>query len=322
MLTNPQAVYLFLYVQEMPAARRFYEETLGLPVLEAEDRAVKYDTGEVILALNLAGDYGIPLTGEKDRSQLIVFHVDDLDATRAALEAKGVSFTGPTERYEIGATATFYDPDGHCLLLYEPSEESLTWPSGDKIREILAADSRDHTILRVLEQHRSAAGTAPSGKPILGDRKILYIFNFVTDLKRAKDFYAGKLGLPVLEEDEGVGVVKYDAGGFLLSTHLVETQANASRREHMDVIRSSALVFLVPDARSDYQKLQQAGISFETSVIDGEIGAIARFRDPDGHVFYLYEPSPAAWSWPSGTKIARLAEQSVGRAVESPQAVM
>jgi catechol 2,3-dioxygenase-like lactoylglutathione lyase family enzyme len=322
MLTNPQAVYLFLYVRDMTTARRFYEEILGLPILEAEDRAVKYDTGEIILALNLASEYSIPLSGEKDRSQLIVFHVDDLDSTRQALEEKGVSFTGPTERYEIGATATFYDPDGHYLLLYEPSEESMTWPSGDKIREILAADSRDHTILRVLEQHRSAAGTAPAGKSILGDSKMLYIFNFVTDLERAKDFYAGKLGLEVLEEDEGVGVVKYDAGGILLSTHLVETQANASRREHMDVARSSALVFLVPDVRSQYQRLQQAGISFETPVTDGEIGAIARFRDPDGHVFYLYEPSAAAWSWPSGTKMARLAEASVGHAVESPQAVM
>jgi catechol 2,3-dioxygenase-like lactoylglutathione lyase family enzyme len=312
MLANSPIVYLFLYVKDIAAARQFYEGILGLPILELEERAVKYDAGEIVLALNVASDYGITLDDEPNRSQLVVFHVEDIDAKRQALEEKGVSFTGPTERYEIGATATFYDPDGHCILLYELSEESLTWPSADKIREILAANTRDHTILRVLARHRGAAPGQGAEAPILGNDKILYIFNFVTDYQKSKDFYAGKLGLKVLEEDLDVGVVKYDAGGILLATHLVETQSNAPNKEHLDVSRSSSLVFWSDDVASHHQRLQEAGVPFDSGVIDGEIGKIARFHDPNSHSFYLYEPSPAALSWPSGTKIALLAGQAVG----------
>ena len=54
MLDDLCAIYLFLYVKDISTSRRFYEETLGLPILELEDRAVKYDAGEIILALNVA----------------------------------------------------------------------------------------------------------------------------------------------------------------------------------------------------------------------------------------------------------------------------
>jgi predicted enzyme related to lactoylglutathione lyase len=312
MLTHAPVVYMFLYVKDIGAARQFYEGVLGLPILELEERAVKYDAGEIILALNVAGDYGITLDDEQNRSQLIVFQVDDVDSKRQALEEKSVEFMGPTERYEIGATATFFDPDGHCILLYELSEESLTWPSADKIREILAANSRDQTILRVLAKHRRAAATRSGEQPVLANNKVLYIFNFVTDFEEAKEFYGRKLGLKALEEDADVGVVKYDGGGILLATHLVETQSNAPRKEHMDAARSSALVFLCEDVSVKYRQLQESGVAFDTGVLNGEIGKIARFHDPNGHFFYLYEPSAAAMSWPSGTKLALLAGQSAG----------
>lgn len=306
MSTNSPAIYLFLYVKDFAASHRFYKDTLGLKILELEERAVKYDTGEIILALNVASDFGVELSGEEDRSQLIVFHVDDLHATRKALEDRGVTFTGPTERYEIGATATFYDPDGHSLMIYEPSEESLTWPSGDKVREILAEDSRSHTILRVLDQHRSQSDKEypPS---ILGDRKILYIFNFITDGEASRKFYTDQLGLGVLEEDPDVGVVKYDAGGVLLATHLVDTQDNAPRSEHMGLPRSTALVFHTRSFEVTHERLVQAGVPFDTEPATLVIGEIARFHDPDGHNFYLYEPSSEALSWPSGAKILYLA---------------
>lgn len=309
------AVYLFLYVRDLETTRRFYEDTLGLPVLELEERAVKYDAGEIILALNIAEEYSIPPPGEKDLTQLVVFHVEDLEDKRRALEDKGVSFVGPTDRYEIGATATFFDPDGHCLLLYEPSEESLTWPSGDKIREILAARSRDRTILRDLSRHRRESPAASQGAPVLKDDKILYIFNYITDVQRSREFYRDRLGFEVLEEDQGVGVVKYDAGGIVLSTHLVETQSNASRTEHMKVARSSALVLYTPDLRSTYRRYEEAGVTFDTGISEGEIGLIAGFHDPDGHRFYLYQPSAAAMSWPSGTKIGCLTGTIEGRSV-------
>ena len=61
---------------------------------------------------------------------------------------------------------------------------------------------------------------------------------------------------------------------------------------------------------------------FDSEVIDGHIGVIARFHDPDGHAFYLYQPSAEALSWPSGAKIASLAGQGESQEIRSAQAVL
>jgi len=42
-------------------------------------------------------------------------------------------------RSGIGVVASVEDPTGHRLYLYEPSEEAMRTPSGQEIREILAA---------------------------------------------------------------------------------------------------------------------------------------------------------------------------------------
>src|SRR5262249_19246681 len=112
MLENTRLTYLFLYVRDLAAARAFYSDTLGLRVIEEDADAVKYDAGRAILALNRADDYAIDLPDRRDNSTDIVFLVDDLDAVRAGLEARGVSFL-PTDHYQVGAIADFYDPDGH-----------------------------------------------------------------------------------------------------------------------------------------------------------------------------------------------------------------
>jgi len=48
----------------------------------------------------------------------LTFGVMDIDAARAELEKKGVKFDGPTyEIPEMVKLATFFDPDGHKLML-------------------------------------------------------------------------------------------------------------------------------------------------------------------------------------------------------------
>lgn len=305
MLKDSKMVYLFIYVSNLDASREFYEKRLGLRVLEQDAGAVKYDTGECILALNRAGDYGIQVEPRPDDSSIIVFHVDDIDAMRAALEGRGVKFSGATDRYDIGATAVFYDLDGHCLCLYEPSEEALTWPSADKIRAILSANGRGAAVI-----DRSQSPTAPAGGDgglSLSERKLLYLFLFVRDVGESFDFYHGKLGLRVLEESDEVGVVKYDCGGVILATHLVESEGNA-KASAGDLVRPKGIapVFHVPDIEAVYSKLAAEGLEFSGGPRRSDIGAVALFKDPSGHVFYLYEPSEQALGWPSGDKIKQV----------------
>src|SRR5690606_21334647 len=90
-MTDNRFVYMFLYAQDLSTTRRFYEDVLGFRVLEEDSAAVKYDAGEIILALNRARDHGVDASQEPIRDELMVFHVSDIDAMRAALEARGVT---------------------------------------------------------------------------------------------------------------------------------------------------------------------------------------------------------------------------------------
>lgn len=301
MLENSKLVYLFLYVNDLQASRDFYERKLGLRVLEDDEVSVKYDAGEIILALNKARDYGIEV-GRRDDTSIIVFHAADIDALRASLERRGVEFAGPTDRYDIGATAMFYDPDGHCLSLYQPSEESMHWPSADKIRAVLSAGANG--------SRPPAAG--PAQDLTLAQSKLIYLFLFVKDVRDSFRFYHEKLGLRVLEESEEAGVVKYDGGGLILATHLFDSEVEARvRREDLDKERGIAPVFLVPDIDLAYRELASRGVGFVGDVQRSEIGAIVKLEDPTKHLFYLYQASPEAMGWPSGSKIERLAAQQL-----------
>ncbi|HYY59215.1 MAG TPA: VOC family protein [Pyrinomonadaceae bacterium] len=310
MLRDARIIYLFIYVADLEASRAFYEEKLGFRVLEEDANAVKYDGGEIILALNKGGDYGISTNDAHDDSSMIVFHVEDVDAMRSAMEGRGVAFFGATARYDIGATAVFYDPDGHCFCLYEPSEEALTWPSADKIRKILAANGTGPTSTGAPASQHSGAAASANGGLALGQRKMVYLFLFIKDVEESSKFYGQTLGLRAVEESPEVGVVKYDAGSIIIATHLIESEEGArATTEDLERPKSISPVFNVPDVEAAFAKLSQANIKFTTKPSRSKIGVVAQFEDPTGHVFYLYEPSPEALNWPSGSKIKQILAQ-------------
>lgn len=309
MLTDSRIVYLFLYVRDLAVSRDFFENTLGLNVLEEDADSVKYDCGYVILALNRAADHGILLPTEPDHSTDIVFLVDDLDQARAALEARGVRFT-ETHRYEIGAITDFYDPDGHWFTIYETSDEAMTWPSGDRIKAV-----------RELNPH-NGKGYA-SEKFTLDGKPLIYLFLFVRSAQDAFRLYARDLGLRDVEggpcsrastADEE-GVVKYDTGGVILSTHALETI-----REEDEIIDhpcpprtinpprmgGKAVVFHTPDIEAAVAELTGRGVAFAKGIVRSGIGAVAEFADSSGHVFYLYQPSEEALRLPSGAKLREI----------------
>lgn len=307
MLADHRIVYLFLYVEDLAASRDFFERILRLRVLEEDEGSVKYDTGDVILALNRAADHGVTLPHEHDHSTDIVFLVDDVDEARAALEARGVEFT-ETHRYEIGAITDFYDPDGHWFTLYETSEESLTWPSGDRIEAV-----------RALHRRERAAGDEFT----LDGAPLIYLFLFVRDADEAFGLYSDRLGIRDLEggpcsrastADEE-GVVKYDTGGIILTTHSLETVREEEeivdhpcppRTVNPKEMGGKAVVFHTSDIEVAVKDLTAKDIRFAQGVVRSAIGATARFVDPSGHVFYLYEPSPEAMSSPSGELLRRI----------------
>ena len=316
-LEKSPLVYVILYVSDLSVSRDFYERKLGLRVIEEDADSVKYDAGLVILCLNRASDYGIELLPGRHETVDMVFLVDDIDSIRAALEERGVEL-GPAFRYEPGGICDFYDPDGHWLTLYEPNQNAMSWASAEKIRAVWGACGRG-------EAEVIGPAAIPERNPVewrLDGKPIIYLFLFVRDPAEAQQFYGKDLGLLDLEGGpcssgsggDEEGVIKYDSGGLMLTTHRVWESRSPEDMEHPCPPRlldpthmgTLAVVFHVTDIEQVVEGLRRRGIRFVSGIARSTIGAIARFNDPSGHLFYLYEPSEEALSWPSGPKIKEI----------------
>lgn len=113
--------FVSLPTKDISAAREFYGETLGLEKSklwqkgEGEPLGAEFETGTVTIALIAAEGIGIEV---KPVVVPIAFQVDDVEAARAELEAKGVEFKGETIDSGVCHMANFTDPDGNALMLH------------------------------------------------------------------------------------------------------------------------------------------------------------------------------------------------------------
>jgi predicted enzyme related to lactoylglutathione lyase len=108
-------------VRDLDAAREFYGGVLGLPASKVwggkERPAVgaEFEPGTVTIALIDAAQLGREFSAH---SMPIALHVDDVEAARAALEARGVKFLADTLDSGVCHMAHFADPDGNVLMLH------------------------------------------------------------------------------------------------------------------------------------------------------------------------------------------------------------
>jgi predicted enzyme related to lactoylglutathione lyase len=112
-----------VFVNDLQAAKRFYEQTLGLP-LKADGGAYGYcvfaagNCELVIETVNADADADdVAMIG---RFTGLSFRVDDIAATHASLQARGVSFASSPERQAWGGIiATLRDPAGNQLQIVQ-----------------------------------------------------------------------------------------------------------------------------------------------------------------------------------------------------------
>jgi predicted enzyme related to lactoylglutathione lyase len=113
--------HVYYWTVDMDRAVKFYEDVMGLLLLRRDgSNWAMFDAGPVRLALHGAVE-GRPIeTG----GATAVFAVDDLDASRAALEERGAEFeeqVGEVEGY--ARFATLRDPDGNRVQIIEYARE-------------------------------------------------------------------------------------------------------------------------------------------------------------------------------------------------------
>jgi predicted enzyme related to lactoylglutathione lyase len=106
---------------DLEAAMDFYGEVLGLERSSVWQRpgqapvGAEFETGTVTIALIAPERLGLEFRPHKVP---IALRVDDVEAARARLEAKGVEFNGETIDSGVCHQALFEDPDGNVLDLH------------------------------------------------------------------------------------------------------------------------------------------------------------------------------------------------------------
>lgn len=109
-----------LFVEDLAAAKQFYLNVFGLPVVFEDDDSTVFKFGNTLvnlLKITAAGELVEPATvARREAGSRVVFtiNVDDVDALCAALTARGVELlNGPIDRPWGIRTASFSDPGGH-----------------------------------------------------------------------------------------------------------------------------------------------------------------------------------------------------------------
>jgi len=106
-----------VFVRDYPAAVEFYGKTLGLEHSADYGKIPggEFETGNLTLQVMDAAAIGREF---QPSGHPIAFHVEDVEAARAELESKGISFAAETMDSGVCHMAFFADPDGNALMLH------------------------------------------------------------------------------------------------------------------------------------------------------------------------------------------------------------
>jgi catechol 2,3-dioxygenase-like lactoylglutathione lyase family enzyme len=107
--------FVSVLTQDIERAKRFYGETLGLPVESEGDSDLEFTLGQVTLDVFAPSSIGEPFAPSPAG---IAIRVPDVTAARADLEAKGVEFDGEIVHTSVCDMTFFKDPDGNALILH------------------------------------------------------------------------------------------------------------------------------------------------------------------------------------------------------------
>jgi catechol 2,3-dioxygenase-like lactoylglutathione lyase family enzyme len=124
-----------LYVDDLPRARRFYEDVLGLKPVFADQRLcafavapksvlLLFPRGKTLETVVMPGGTIPPHDGHGPLHIAFAVSREDLPAWEARLGAHDVPIEGSTDWPRGGTSIYFRDPDGHLLELATPG----LWP--------------------------------------------------------------------------------------------------------------------------------------------------------------------------------------------------
>lgn len=119
-LTSSAVSHLWLPVDDLDGAIRFYGDVLGFRLLEARPRAARFDANNLTLVLYKTEDGQGPMVA--------TFRMEyGIDEFHAFLREKGVD-TKMVDMDFIGRVLSIQDPAGNLLWAHQPTELGLPGP--------------------------------------------------------------------------------------------------------------------------------------------------------------------------------------------------
>ena len=108
--------HIWLYVRDTQTSVQFYRDTLGLKVVETFPDGALLGTGGILIGIHREeGDRKSQPGGTS-----IILHTRDIEKSFDMLRQRGVEFPRKIESEPYGRIATFKDPDGYLLELWQP----------------------------------------------------------------------------------------------------------------------------------------------------------------------------------------------------------
>jgi catechol 2,3-dioxygenase-like lactoylglutathione lyase family enzyme len=114
-----RAGHIEFFVRDPMVSKGFYEEVLGFTVGDVQGDSFVWLTCGATEFLLRPGAGPKEGSSYRDAATGIVLYTDDLDATKARLEANGLEFSGTDGSDRC---LTFTDPDGHWFQLVNPAD--------------------------------------------------------------------------------------------------------------------------------------------------------------------------------------------------------
>jgi catechol 2,3-dioxygenase-like lactoylglutathione lyase family enzyme len=107
--------FVSLLVQDIPRAKRFYTETLGLELETEGEHDLEVRAGQVTIDLFNPASQGQPFAPSLGG---VALRVPDVSEAKAELEERGIEFNGDVIDTGVCHFAFFNDPDGNALMLH------------------------------------------------------------------------------------------------------------------------------------------------------------------------------------------------------------
>lgn len=113
-----------IHVASMERAISFYQDVLGLRLVEEGDHFSAFDLGGIRFGLEWTGGAEVPPLPHDDGGPkagvVLSLRVRDLFSVVDHLTDEGVRFLGEIESHNWGSVIAFADPDGNVLKLTQP----------------------------------------------------------------------------------------------------------------------------------------------------------------------------------------------------------